>query len=134
MEFLQLISNDFMFILLSLIILGLSIWLYNLNNDAGNTIDLADLISDKGRIVDSKLIRFGTWIISSWGFIYLITKDNLTEWYFIGFMGSWVANALISKHLSSERDKDEREDANDRFVNRRGYRPDPEDFDSRNGD
>lgn len=107
MKFLELFTNDLMFIFLGLMIVALGIWLYNLNNDAGNKLDLADLISEKGRISDVKLIRFGTWLVSSWGFIFLITRDALTEWYFIGFMGSWVANALISKHISTRASNEE---------------------------
>lgn len=107
MEFLQYLTNDLMLIVLGLMIFALGIWLYNLNNDAGNTLDLADLISEKGRISDAKLIRFGTWLISSWGFVFLITRESLTEWYFIGYMGSWVANALISKHISRKADNEE---------------------------
>lgn len=107
MDILQYITNDFMFIILGLMIFALGIWLYNLNNDAGNTLDLADLISEKGRISDGKLIRVATWIISSWGFVYLVLKDSLTEWFFLYYMGAWVANALISKHISRKANNDE---------------------------
>ena len=32
----------------------------------------------------------------------LLADDKLTEWYFIGYMGAWVANALIGKTLVSK--------------------------------
>ena len=41
-----------------------------------------------------------SWIVSTWGFVYLIIQDRLDEWYFVGYMGVWVANAILAKKLS----------------------------------
>ena len=74
--------------------------MYRLNADERSPINVMDLITENGKLSESKLIRFFTWIISSWGFIYLISDNKLTEWYFIGYMGAWVANALIDRPRS----------------------------------
>ena len=58
-----------------------------------------DLISVNGRLNERKVSRFGAWIISTWGFMYLILSSQLSEWYFVGYMGAWVANALIGKAI-----------------------------------
>ena len=74
-------------------------FLWRLNQDKDNTINLVDLVAVGGRLNERKLTRFGAWIISTWGFIYMIANDKLTEWYFIGYMGAWVVNALIGKAI-----------------------------------
>lgn len=91
------LSNDIMWGILAFVVIIVFIWLYNQNKDPDTSINLIDLISIGGRLNERKLTRFGAWLVSTWGFIYLISKDSLTEWYFIGYMGAWVANALIGK-------------------------------------
>lgn len=103
MAFLQ---NDLMYAILAFIVLLFAIYLYNLNKDQHSPINLVDLIAINGRLNERKLTRFGAWIVSTWGFVYLITKSALTEWYFIGYMGAWVANALIGKAIQ-DRDGEE---------------------------
>jgi hypothetical protein len=95
--------DDFMSILLIFLlfvfIFSISKWLWKLNNDKNNTISFVDLISVNGRLNERKVSRFGAWIISTWGFMYLILSSQLSEWYFVGYMGAWVANALIGKAI-----------------------------------
>lgn len=95
--------DDFMTVLLifllAVFIFTVSKWLWKLNNDKNNTIYFIDLISVGGRLNERKLSRFGAWIISTWGFMYLILNNKLSEWYFVGYMGAWVANALIGKAI-----------------------------------
>jgi len=91
------LSNDLMWVILGLIVLSGILYLYNLNNDNRSDIYLTDLITVNGKLSERKLTRFGAWIVSTWGFVYLISHDKLSEWYFIGYMGAWVANALIGK-------------------------------------
>lgn len=92
-------NYDAMFVVLAFAVGVIVYWLYDLNKDPKNTINLIDLISVGGRLNERKLSRFGAWIVSTWGFVYLITQNGLTEWYFIGYMGAWVANALIGKAI-----------------------------------
>lgn len=96
-----------MYVILAGIILLIAIWLYNLNRNKNSTIDLADLVSINGKLNERKLTRFGAWVVSTWGFIYLTSRDGLTEWYYIGYMGAWVANALLGKAIS-DKDGDEK--------------------------
>lgn len=102
----EFLSYDFMWILLGFIFVVLVIWLYNLNKDPDNKITLIDLVATDGKLEERKITRFGAWIISSWGLVYLISINELKEWYFIAYMGAWVANALIGAYINNSRDVD----------------------------
>lgn len=99
-------SVDVMYIILTIIVLVCTLYLWKLNEDQKSSISLIDLVSINGKLNERKLSRFGAWIVSTWGFIYLIVTDRLDEWYFIGYMGAWVANALIGKYIK-DRDGEE---------------------------
>ena len=94
-------SNNMMYIILAIIVLIVAIFLWRLNKDNTSTILLTDLVTDNGRLHERKFSRFGAWVVSTWGFVYLIVDGKLTEWYFLGYMGSWVANALIGKAIAA---------------------------------
>ena len=103
----SLTDKDIMYIVLALIVLLCTIYLFKLNNNKKNNIYIIDLITEKGRLEERKFTRFGAWLVSTWGFVYLIVEQQLSEWYFVGYMGAWVANALIGKSLSiTEHKKD----------------------------
>lgn len=95
--------DDFLSIFLVFILCFFTIsilrWLYKLNKDPNNTIYFVDLITVNGRLNERKVSRFGAWLISTWGFMYLILNNKLSEWYFVGYMSAWVANALIGKAI-----------------------------------
>lgn len=91
-----------LYVILAIFMLGLAIYMYRLQMDDRSPIDIMDLITDNGKLSESKFIRFFTWIVSTWGFIYLIASHELTEWYFIGYMGAWVANALIDSRKKQQ--------------------------------
>ena len=99
-------SNEIMYAILAMLFFGSCIGLWALNRDKKNTINIIDLISINGILSERKLARFGAWLASSWGFIYLIVNHELSEWYFIGYMSAWVANALIGKALSNTKGED----------------------------
>lgn len=88
-----------MFIILAVIIIVCLVVLYKQNEDENSSINIMDLVSVDGVLSETKVARFGAWIVSTWGFVYLmvINPDKFPEWYFIGYMSAWVANALISK-------------------------------------
>lgn len=102
----QFLSYDFMWVLLGFIFVVLVIWLYNLNKDPSNKVTLIDLVATDGKLEERKITRFGAWIISSWGLVYLISINELKEWYFIAYMGAWVANALLGAYINNNRDID----------------------------
>ena len=112
----QLNSNDVMYIVLTVILSACTFYLIRLDKNKKNTVYLIDLVTTNGILNERKLTRFFTWLVSTWGFIYLLADDKLTEWYFIGYMGAWVANALIGKTLVS-RDADEYNQRAEQYKN-----------------
>lgn len=99
--------NDIMYIILGFFVFGGMIFLWAQNRNNKNDIEVIDLIAVNGKLNERKISRFGAWIVSTWGFVYLVVTNNLSEWYFIGYMGAWVANALIGKALSKNRDDED---------------------------
>jgi hypothetical protein len=99
------LQSDTMYIILGVIVLGLSIALYRAHKDKQSPIALQDLVTTNNKLDEAKLTRFGAFLISSWGFVYLASTNALSEWYFIGYMAGWVANGLISKDLNIKREK-----------------------------
>ena len=96
MNFLSELNPDhIMYTILAIFMLLLAIYMYRLQKDDRSPVDVMDLVMENGKLSEAKFVRFFTWIVSTWGFIYLIASQNLTEWYFIGYMGAWVANALF---------------------------------------
>lgn len=79
------------------------LWLYQ--RDSSNHVDIKDLICSDGKIDEKKFTRFGAWIVSTWGFVYLIIDERFSEWFFAGYMAAWVGNALIDKYLTNTKDK-----------------------------
>lgn len=86
-------------IILGLTVLALLGILWNFQRDTDNSVDIKDLICHKGQLHQGKFMRFGAWIVSTWGFIHLIMDHKISEWYFAGYMAAWAGNALISKYL-----------------------------------
>lgn len=74
------------------------IWLWH--KDSHNRIDVKDLICTDGHLDEKKFVRFGAWIVSTWGFVYLIVDERFSEWYFMGYMTAWVGNALLDKYMN----------------------------------
>ena len=91
--------DEILYVILALLFFTCIYALWKLNQDKKNTISIIDLVAVNGRLNERKFSRFGAWIVSTWGFIYLIANDKLSEWYFVGYMGAWVANALIGKMI-----------------------------------
>jgi len=75
--------------------------LWNFHRDCDNQIDIKDLICSDGKINEAKFARFGAFIVSTWGFVYLILDERFSEWYFAGYMAAWVGNALANKYLNT---------------------------------
>ena len=103
-------DKDIMYVVLASIVLLCTFYLFRLNNDKKSDIYIVDLITENGHLEERKFTRFGAWLVSTWGFVYLIVEQQLSEWYFVGYMGAWVANALIGKSLSISETKKENKD------------------------
>lgn len=110
------------FLLISLMFVFLSL-MWGWHKSRSNKFDIMDLISTDGRLDESKLTRFIAFVISSWGFIWLLTTEKLSEWFFMGYMAAWVGNALFSRYLK-QRDKeiDKTFEIEDKAV-RGGWKP-----------
>lgn len=99
-------TKDLIWIVLGLITFVSFFYLFYKSRDARSKIEMSDLVTIDGKLNDRKFQRLGAWIVSTWGFVYLITIDKLSEWYFIGYMGAWVANALIGKMIKDPNHED----------------------------
>lgn len=91
-------------LLLALLVLGALYTLIQLSRNNNDTLNLSDLVTVNGRLDEKKFSRFGAWVISTWAFVYLIVNGpaNFPEWYFIGYMGVWVSNAVFDKYMTSK--------------------------------
>lgn len=97
-------TANVMKMLLALLVFMVLWTLIQMSRNPNDTFDLKDLVSSDGKLNERKFTRFGAWVISTWGFIYLIVNNptNFPEWYFIGYMGAWVANAIFDKRFGSD--------------------------------
>jgi hypothetical protein len=85
---------------LMLVVIFLILLLIVWHKESDNRVDLKDLVCRDGHLDEKKFTRFGAWIVSTWGFVYMIIDDQFTEWYFVGYMGVWVTNAILDKYLT----------------------------------
>lgn len=85
---------------LAMVTLFLIILLYVWHRHSDNKIDLKDLVCSRGQLDEKKFVRFGAWIVSTWGFVYLIVDERFSEWYFMGYMTAWVGNAILDKYFT----------------------------------
>jgi hypothetical protein len=93
------LSMPFLLTCLSIFLL---ILLYIWHKDKRSKVDLTDLICSEGKVDEKKFTRLGAWIVSTWGFVYLILDNKFTEWYFTGYIAVWVGNAIVDKYLNSK--------------------------------
>jgi nitrogen fixation-related uncharacterized protein len=84
-------------LILGILIMALILW--NVQRDQNNDFDIMDLICRDGRVSEHKFMRFTAFAVSTWGFVYLIFYNRMTEWYFTGYMVAWTGSALINKWL-----------------------------------
>jgi len=91
-------------LLLALLVLGTLYILIQLSRNSEDNINLSDLVTVNGRLDEKKFSRFGAWVVSTWAFVYLIVNSptNFPEWYFVGYMGVWVSNAIFDKYMTSK--------------------------------
>ncbi len=87
---------------LAIVVFFLIIILIVWHKDSKSRVDLKDLICKDNKIDEKKFTRLGAWIVSTWGFVYLILANKFTEWYFTGYMAIWVGNAIVDKYLTNK--------------------------------
>lgn len=95
-------TMELLLFLLIVIIIGTLVKLSCNKNDG---FDLRDLVSVDGKLDEKKFTRFGAWVLSSWGFVYLLISQPATfpEWYFTVYMGAWVLNVIADKYFNGSR-------------------------------
>lgn len=92
-------------LLLALLIFSVVVMLIRMSLDPRDSFDLKDLVSVDDRLDEKKFTRFGAWVLSSWGFVYLLVSkpDNFPEWYFTVYMGAWVLNVIAEKYFNGNK-------------------------------
>jgi hypothetical protein len=91
-----------MSIVLAMVVIFLIAILYAWHRDSKSQVNLTDLICHDGKLDEKKFTRLGAWIVSTWGFVYLVLDGKFTEWYFTGYMAIWVGNVIVDKYLNNK--------------------------------
>lgn len=91
-------------ILLAILVFVIIITMVRMTLNPTDNFDLKDLVSEDGKLQERKFTRFGAWLISTWGFVYILINNptNFPEWYFVGYMTVWVSNAIMGKYMSTK--------------------------------
>ena len=86
------------FVVFVLFILG-SLWRVHRDksSDKPSLLDLLTATDKAGKVrFDArKCYEAGAFFASSWAFVYLVVTKGLTEWFFIGYMASWVTARFL---------------------------------------
>lgn len=90
--------------LLALLIFLIIIVMVKMTRNKDDTFDLKDLVSTDDKLDEKKFTRFGAWVISTWGFIYILVNNpsQFPEWYFVGYMAVWVSNVIMDKWVNKD--------------------------------
>lgn len=91
-----------MSVVLAMVVVFLIAILWVWHRDSNSKVDLKDLICIDGQLDEKKFTRFGAWIVSTWGFVYLMLDGKFTEWYFTGYMAIWVGNVIVDKYVNNK--------------------------------
>ncbi len=94
-------------LLLAILVLIIIVTMIQMTRNPNDELDLKDLVSSEGRLDEKKFTRFGAWVISTWGFIYILVNNpgNFPEWYFVGYMAVWVGNAIMDKYMNKKEEE-----------------------------
>lgn len=70
------------------------------------TFTLLDLVTgDNGRASMSKFGQCGAFVVSSWGFVFLVEAGSLSEWYYGTYMVAWTGTSLLNKMIDQRAGK-----------------------------
>ncbi len=94
--------------ILALLALLATVYLWKLSRGKRYpNFDWVDLITSRtGYIDQSKLHTEGAFLVSTYGFLYLLWEGKLTEWYFGAYMAAWVVARAYALKKTVEGDKD----------------------------
>lgn len=72
-------------------------------NEHYKHFNLVDIITcRKGKVSRPAIMEFGAWVVATWGFIVLINKDKLSEWYLGAYIAAFVLRAGHAAYLSNK--------------------------------
>jgi hypothetical protein len=87
--------------------------LIKINGSKSSKFFYDDLFLDnEGKASTSKLANLLALILSSWAFVYITIKGNLSETFFTAYMGIWVLNRAISKYTDTSKSDQKSVDPN----------------------
>lgn len=100
-------ANTMEFLLALLVFVVLAV-LIRMTLNPRDGFDLKDLVGHEGKLDEKKFTRFGAWVISTWGFIYLLVSkpETFPEWYFTVYMSTWVVNVIADKYFNDQKRSD----------------------------
>ena len=88
---------------LGLLIVIVSTWRFHRDKERYAKFNLLTLITHQdGTLSRPAVQELGVFIIMSWGFILLINKGTLPEWYAMSYLAAFVARAAHSAYLNSK--------------------------------
>ena len=100
----KILEINIMYVILVAFVVGIIVSLWFIEKDEESPYSITDLSVENGKLSEQKLSRMGAWVVSTWGFVYLVATQNLSEWYFVGYMGTWVASAILSSRFGHNPD------------------------------
>ena len=77
--------------------IGVSLLRMHRDHSLPSLTDLITATDKKGktRLDARKCFEAGAFLTSTWAFVFLTAAGKLTEWYFVGYLGSWVGARFL---------------------------------------
>lgn len=90
---------NFLFLLMGIMLLTIMVKI----QFGHNRVDFKDyLLDDNGKASPTKGFMIGCFLTTTWGFVVLVDKGLISEWYFNGYIFLWSANRLATKYLDGK--------------------------------
>lgn len=88
---------------LGLLIVLVSAWRIHNDKEKYAKLNILTLITHAdGSFSRPAVQEFGVFILMSWGFVMLVNKGYLPEWYAMSYLAAFVARAAHSAYLNSK--------------------------------
>ena len=91
-------------VILAAFMLGIIWSLWKLHNDEHyREFNLVDMITARdGRVSRPACLETGAFLVSTWGFIVLINRGTLQDWYVAAYVGAFVLRAAHAAYLGHD--------------------------------
>lgn len=88
---------------LAAMVVVVSAWRFHRDKERYGSFNLFSLITHAdGTLSRPAVQEFGVFILMSWGFVLLVNKGTLPEWYAMSYLAAFVARAAHSAWLNSK--------------------------------